>query len=460
VFPPAADHPWQAAVNAAVTGYHAALDAYVEKGGEDHVALLDRLVARGAVFAHRPLCPFLRPHFVLRAQYDLVASAVSLFRSAVAKARDRIVRDPGLLDLLALTDGERRLFEHDPDYKSFGVHTRLDAVLSGDDLQMVELNAEGAFGGTYADTLTELFEGFQPMRELSGARRVTALYQGTALTSAILDTWRELGNTSVPYVAVVDWRDVATRPELELVCQQLERDGVPARFVDPRELVLVDGKLTAGVQAIDLVYRRALTSEILARKDDVQALLEAYEKRLVCVVNSFRAKLLDKKILFALLHDPRIQEGFTPEEALAVRRHVPWTRRVAEGLDTGPDGEPIDLLPWASDHRARLVLKPNDEVGARGVVIGGNVDQSAWDRALEAGLHAPFVLQRRVTAPSAMFPEVGAASELFYARRYVELDLHLCRGEVRGLSTRLSATTLCNVHAGAGTVPTFILEDA
>jgi hypothetical protein len=26
--------------------------------------------------------------------------------------------------------------------------------------------------------------------------------------------------------------------------------------------------------------------------------------------------------------------------------------------------------------------------------------------------------------------------------------------------TRLAATTLCNVHAGAGTVPTFIIEDA
>ena len=208
------------------------------------------------------------------------------------------------------------------------------------------------------------------------------------------------------------------------------------------------------------MYRRVLTSEILARQDEVRALLEAYEKRLVCVVNSFRAKLLDKKVLFALLHDPRIQERFTPEEVLAVRRHVPWTRRVAEGMDTGPDGEPVDLLPWASEHRARLVLKPNDEVGARGVLIGANVEQSVWDRALQVALHDPSVLQRRVTAPSAMFPEVGAAGELFYARRYIETDPHLFRGEVGGLSTRLSATTLCNVLAGAGTVPTFILEDA
>jgi hypothetical protein len=58
-----------------------------------------------------------------------------------------------------------------------------------------------------------------------------------------------------------------------------------------------------------------------------------------------------------------------------------------------------------------------------------------------------------------MFPEIGAAGELFFARRYMEVDPYLFRGETRGVLTRLSATTLCNVHAGAGTVPTFILED-
>ena len=55
---------------------------------------------------------------------------------------------------------------------------------------------------------------------------------------------------------------------------------------------------------------------------------------------------------------------------------------------------------------------------------------------------------------------VNAAGELFFSRRYVELDAYLFRGEMRGIMTRLSATTLSNVHAGAGTVPTFVIEDA
>jgi hypothetical protein len=465
VFPPAdaPTHPWQAALDAAVEGYHEVLTAYVEKGGEDHLALVDRLVERGAVFAGRPICSALRPHFVLRSQYELVCRAVRLFRSAVVKAKDRIVADPELLDLLALTDGERRLFEHNPEFKSFGVFSRLDGILSADDFQMVELNAEGAFGGAYADRMTDLFEGFQPMREWSRGRRVTPLYQGNAVMSALLDTWHEFGGARVPNVAVVDWKEVATSAELHLVCERLERHGIPARFADPRELEFDGKRLLTGGEVIDVVYRRLLTSEALAREDEARALLDAYKAGAVCVVNSFRAKLLDKKVLLALLHDPAIQERFTPEEVQAVAKHVPWTRRVAERKDTGPEGESIDLLPWASERRASLVLKPNDETGGRGVLMGANVEQSVWDRALEVALVDPSVIQRRVPLPSAMFPEVGVEGELFFSRRYAELDPYLFRGEVRGMLARLSATRVCSssgdASSGGGAVPTFILED-
>lgn len=461
IFPPPSQHPWEEALANAIERYHAVLTRYIEKGGEDHLALAGRLAQGGAVFAGRPLCTVLRPELVLRAQHDLVRRAVRHFRRAVIKTKERVVADPELLDLLALSDGERRLFEINPDFKSFGVLTRLDTVLAGDDLQLVELNAEGAFGGAYSDRLADLFEGFQPLREFSRARRTAPLYTGNALVGAVLDTWHEFGGTRVPRVAVVDWEEVATRAELELTCETFRRHGVPARFVDPRALERAGDALAAGGEGIDVVYRRARTSELLGRADEVRPLLDAYAARTVCVVNSFRAKVLDKKILFALLHDPVIQERFTKEEIEVVQKHVPWTRRVAEGTTTGPGGEPIDLLPWISENRAALVLKPNDDVGGRGVLLGANVEQGAWDRALEAATHdhEPSIVQRRVALPSAMFPEVGAAGELFFSRHYVELDAHLFRGETRGLLTRLSPTALWNMSAGAGTVPTFVLED-
>ncbi|MBK9263564.1 MAG: hypothetical protein IPM54_27635 [Polyangiaceae bacterium] len=453
-------HPWTAAIDEAVDRYHDVLTAYVARGGEDHLALVERMVARGAVFAGRPLCTFLRPNFVLRPQYMQLRRAVEHFRSAIIKAKDIVLREPQLLELLALTDGERRLFSYNPAFESVGVVTRLDAILSGPDISFVELNAEGAFGPSYADRLTEIFEGFQPMREFIRGAPATPIYSGNSLVGAILDAWHEFGGTHVPKVAVVDWQEVATRTEFDMICERFKRHGIPARFVDPRELEFKDGLLSSRGEVIDLVYRRVLTSELLGREDEVKALIEAYKARVVCVVNSFRAKLLDKKVLFALLFDPRVTSSFTPEEEASVRQCIPWTRRVEETKTEGPDGQTIDLLPWARDNRTRLVLKPNDELGGRGVLIGASVEGAVWERALKLGLVDPSVLQLRVPLPTSMFPEVGAAGELYFSRRYMELDPILFRGELGGLLGRLSATNMCNVHTGAGTVPTFIIEQS
>lgn len=452
-------HPNVAAITSAIDRYHDVLTAYVDKGGEDHLALLQRMVERGAVFAGRPICSFLRPHFVLRKQVAMASRAMDHVRSAMTKAKEAILSTPELLDLMGLTDGERRLFTVNPEYKSLDVIARFDTVLWGDDFSIVEMNAEGAFGVSYADRLTELFEGFQPMREFSRTRTVSPMYMGNALVGTILDTWHEFGGTRVPRVAVVDWTDVVTRTEFDIVCEHFQRHGVPARFVDPRELEYKDGELRANGEVIDLVYRRLLTSDVLGREDEVKPLIDAYSARVVCVVNSFRAKLFDKKVLFALMQDARICSLYTEEESEALNRHVPWTRRVEETKTAGPDHTPIDLVPWMLEHRMDLVIKPNDEVGGRGVVIGANVEPSVWEQAIKVALVDLSVVQKRVQLPSSMFPEVGAAGELYFSRRFMELDPYLLQGGIRGMLTRLSATALCSVHTGAGTVPTFILED-
>jgi hypothetical protein len=51
------------------------------------------------------------------------------------------------------------------------------------------------------------------------------------------------------------------------------------------------------------------------------------------------------------------------------------------------------------------------------------------------------------------------AGELFFSRRFIEVDPYLFRGEFRGVLTQLAATTLCSIQAGAGTAPTFVIED-
>lgn len=48
-------------------------------------------------------------------------------------------------------------------------------------------------------------------------------------------------------------------------------------------------------------------------------------------------------------------------------------------------GQEVDLLPFTLENRDRLVIKPNDEYGGKGVVIGWETNSVAWEQALQAG---------------------------------------------------------------------------
>jgi hypothetical protein len=70
-----------------------------------------------------------------------------------------------------------------------------------------------------------------------------------------------------------------------------------------------------------------------------------------------------------VLSDERNVGLFPDDEREAIEAHIPWTRLVAERT-TRHGGRKIDLVPFILAQRERLVLKPNDEYGGKGIVLG------------------------------------------------------------------------------------------
>src|SRR5207248_1089904 len=172
-----------------------------------------------------------------------------------------------------------------------------------------------------------------------------------------------------------------------------ESQAIKTVICDPRSLEYRHGRLYAGGVAVNLVYRRVLTSELLAKHDETRALTDAYLAGAVCVINSFRAKLLHKKMSLALLSDPRYGRLYTPAQKTAIRRHVPWTRRVT-----------MELAEEIARHRKTMVLKPNDEYGGKGVILGWTVEQSEWEAAIDVATTQSYVVQKAVEIPRVSFP--------------------------------------------------------
>ena len=105
------------------------------------------------------------------------------------------------------------------------------------------------------------------------------------------------------------------------------------------------------------------------------------------------------------------------------------------------------------------MLKPNDDYGGHGILLGWEVDDAAWDAALRTALDAPFIVQERLELPTESFPSLSGG-RLVYDDRIVDTAPFVFHGRyVDGCLTRVSTGSLVNVTAGGGsTLPTFIAE--
>jgi hypothetical protein len=450
-------------VQGAIDHWHALLRPDHELSAAFCGAFAERLREARLCFGSRVHCPFLRPLFVDEAQVALARSV----SEAIARMGERVATaagaDPSVLDAVALSDAERRLAGIDPHHSRASTASRLDAFLLPESVWCAEYNAESPAGAGYTEALASQFEQLEVMARFRRRFQATAFPLIELLLQALVETYREWGGTaSPPAVAIVDWRDVPTWAEFEILQTRFEQLGVPTIVSDPRDLTFDGRWLAASGRRIDLVYRRVLINDIVAHPDECAALVRACEANAVCMANAFRCKIAHKKAFFAVLTDDRFAPLFSEADRAVAAKHVPWTRVVREGR-SDRRGVGIDLVPYVRGHRVELVLKPNDEYGGAGVTLGWETDEAGWDGTLQTALAAapdsPWVVQERIEVRREPFPRFEPGAGASMASVLVDCAPYLFQGRFAGFLTRLSATGLANVTSGNGQVPAFMVKD-
>ena len=421
--------------------------------------LTNELARRGLFFGDRPLCTVLRPRFLTHAQYRSMRERIAILLEAFDRALEAALAEPAVLDQFRLEPWERTLALLDPMTTASPV-SRLDAFLSPDDgrLRFTEYNAETPAGSAYNDALTELFLALPAYRTFRSRFALAPLPTRHNVLHSLVRAYQSFsGTASRPTIGILDWREVPTMSEFLLYQEYFRSMGFACVIGDPRETDYRNGKLYVAGEAIDLVYKRVLIAELIERGGLDHPIVRAVRDRAVCLANPFRCKILHKKASLAVLSDERNSRLFQPLHHEVIRDHVPWTR-VVEQRRTVKDGREIDLIAFIADNRQQLVLKPNDDYGGAGVVLGWEVDGSSWERALATALEKPYIVQQRIGLPAEPFPSLVDGS-LVFADRILDTAPFIFDGAfVDGCLTRVSTATLVNVTAGGGsTVPTFLV---
>ena len=441
----------------AVARYNKLLESGPSSGLEWVESLHQRMESAKLSAGGRLVCPFLRPNFISRRQFESLVKTGESLIGAIDRMEQMVLANPALLSRLDLLPAEKMLASIDPGYQALEVAARLDTHLTNGALHFVQYNADSPTGGGYADALADLFFDLPPMKEFRKRYSLAKIVSRKHLLQALLKSYKQFGGTRKPNIAIVEFRAAFSsgQSEYELFRDYFRDEGYNVEIVSPEQLEYRNRRLRRGPFEIDLVYRRLGVQEFLIRFDLGHPLVQAYRDRAVCVVNSFRSELAHKKAMFGLLTDETLIAKFPASERKAIREHVPWTRLIKAGKTTYGQ-KTIDLLEFTVQNRETLALKPNDDYSDLHTYFGWEMDGAEWERALKQAQRSPYVVQERVEPVRSVFP-VMSFGQLEFREMQVDVHPHAYLGKVQGCSTWLT-TGKSGFSSASGIVPTFILD--
>lgn len=442
-----------------IAEYNDIIARHEPKIREINAAVQEELKRRRIMYGGEVARTFLRPSLVTTKQFRALRHAANVLIGSVNTILEKVFG--GSIDAMGARLGisplELELTRLDPGYKLIVAINRMDAFVSGDELKFLEFNCDSPAGIAYSDEFVEILEGTPHHQEFAKRHRMTAVSGRQTLLDSFRRIYTEWGGSWPMRVAIVDWKGVATSAEFDMFKEYFERNGIPCTIADPREASF-DGKTLSfdGFEAT-LVYRRVIAGELLEKRDEAKAFLDAYRGHGACFANSFRSRLADNKAIFSLLSDPALAHHFSDEENAVFRATIPWTRFVREER-TEVDGQVVDLVEHVRKNRETLVMKANVSYGGRDVVIGSETGEADWEQAIGTALKGSWVVQRKVAIPEESFPIVDDTGLRFEPRK-VNINPFALGGEYGGCVSRLSTQSIINVRVGGGAIPLFAVEE-
>ncbi len=448
----------QGNIRPVLDAYHRMIEADLNAADDQMKILYQLQHERKVLFGDRPMAHSLRPAFLSETAHTQIQDTVYLIRQAILKIAAAYFNTQEALDELGLTPDEIELAAIPTNVIRLSATARMDAFLTSTSFKFVELNAESPAGVGYTHRMAQIYRELPVFQQFIKSYPVRFVSPLEHLIQGLIRTYHEEfeGAVEKPSFAIIDFQNIPTVHEFNIVRDYLEQLGYPCEIADPRDVECRDGWVYVNGRKIDILYRRLLTNEYLEIKDECPAFLEGYKAQKTCYLNSFRTKLVHKKSIFSFLTDPRYTGILNTVELQTIRNHIPWTRKIRD-QHTIYKGQTINLLEYVSRHRADFVIKPNDEYGGKGVVLGFAATDQEWAQAINEGIQFGFVVQEVVDISREPFL-LQTAAGWQSVPTVVDLDPYLNGPMMGGCLVRTSTTNLANVTAGGGSLPVFILR--
>ena len=253
-----------------------------------------------------------------------------------------------------------------------------------------------------------------------------------------------------PYVVITDFMDHFCVNEFKEFARRFQKAGYETEICNIRDMTYRDGVLySAAGHPIDLIYRRAVTCDIMAHYDEVQPFIQAVKDQNVCVMGSICTQIPHNKWLFKMLHDQATLRFLTDEEQQFVKDHIPYTNLMDSRFC-----KMEDIL----DDKDRWIIKPLDSYASRGVFAGIDYNDADWEDIIHRHWNKNYIYQEYYHPYRTDNICFRDAHPEFHP--YTNMSgLYVYNGEFAGIYSRLSTGGIISSQYNERAVATLVLKE-
>ncbi len=380
--------------------------------------------------------------------HELIHTLYGIFDKVVDKFRE----DEGYRKLFGFEPRLNELILREPKYECKIPIARIDIFYNEEtgDFKFCEFNTDGS-------------SAMNEDRELNKGIKLTLGYQQLLKeydlsVFELFDSWVKeslkiysgaKGAVSHPHVAIVDFMESATNNEFEVFAESYRRQGVSCEICEIRSLLYKNGKLygQAGIP-IDLIYRRAVTSDIMKHYDEAADFIRAVKDGAVCLMGDFTTQIVHNKVLFEVLHHPVTKEFLTPEENDFIKCHVPYT--AAMDAEYAPYEQVLN-------EKDSWILKPRDSYGSKGVFAGVEYDSlEKWQEVVKGCPREKYIIQEFCTPYVTRNIDFSKGADTDFLPVYNLTGLFVYGGVFRGIYSRVSRGKIISTQYSEIALPTIV----
>lgn len=421
------------------------------------LGIKDYLNQSTAKYHNRVVRTLYIPKMFSNKEIDIMKNDVKILFGIFDKAIKEYQQNPEYRKLFGFSKELEELIMLEPRYSRNIPMARVDIFMDEKtgDYKFCEFNTDGASAMNEDRELNIAFSQSKAFKEFAKNHNVATFELFDSWVKEAIEIYHDYtgDKNAIPNVLITDFMESATTNEFYIFKDAFEKQGCKTTICDIRNVRFENDTCFAedGTK-IDLIYRRAVTSDIMRHLDEVEPFLNCVKAGKVCLLGDFRTQIAHNKILYKILHSKATSRILTEVEKDYVKNHIPFTMDINEVFENP------EILEDVLTNKNKWIIKPEDSYGSKGVLAGVELeDLEKWKQTIMDAKGEKFIVQEFCTPYR--LRNIGFQDDGFGWTDTSNLTgIFVYNGKFSGIYSRVSYDQMISTQYNEMSLPTILVK--